>query len=319
MHLGSAMKTKQVVKGLLTFALPRWTYSRHTGGTNSARYCYAVFLRQLIRVHSCTGQTPLGAIAELGPGDSLGIGLAALIAGANRYYAFDVAPFSNTSRNLDVFDELVELFNQRADVPGESEISEIKPAIANDVFPHYILNDDWMKRALNAERIKDLRREILVEKERSKSRISYVAPWLDRSTIQDATLDWIFSQAVMEHVDNLSVTYDICSRWLRPGGVMSHQIDFRSHGTAATWDGHRTYDDFTWRLIRGARPYLINREPLSAHRTIAETYSFELIDQILVKRQPAVASAELAPRFRAWPEEDISTAGAFVVHRKRIP
>src|ERR1700704_1131908 len=99
------MSTKQIIKGLLTFVLPRVFYSRHTGGTDSARYCYSVFLRHLVRIHSTTGQVPLGRIAELGPGDSLGVGLAALIAGGERYYAFDVSPFSNQARNLNIFDE----------------------------------------------------------------------------------------------------------------------------------------------------------------------------------------------------------------------
>jgi SAM-dependent methyltransferase len=309
------MKAKHIIKGLLTYVLPRWTYSRHTGGTNSARYCYAVFLRHLVRIHSAIGRVPLGNVAELGPGDSLGIGLAALIAGAERYYAFDVAPFSNTSRNLVVFDELVELFRARADIPGVSEIPEIKPAISNEAFPINVLTDQWMKHALEPGRIEDLRRDLLEGGRRA--RISYVAPWFDSSTVQDATLDWIFSQAVMEHVDDLTITYDICSRWLKPGGVMSHQIDFRSHGTAASWDGHRAYGDVAWRMIRGSRPYLINREPLSAHHIIPETFDLDLIEQILIKRQPFLASAKLASRFRAWSEEDLRTAGAFVVHRKR--
>ncbi len=310
------MKTKQIVKGMLTFALPRWTYSRHTGGTTSARYCYAVFLRHLIRIHASTGVVPLGNVAELGPGDSLGIGLAALIAGAQRYYAFDVAPFSNATRNLAVFDELVKLFRERADVPTVSEIPEVKPAIPNEAFPSHILTDQWMKSVLDDGRIGELRQ--VVSKESSEgARISYVAPWFDSSTVRESTLDWIFSQAVMEHVDDLSLTYSICSRWLKPGGVMSHQIDFRSHGTAPTWDGHRAYGDLAWRMVRGARPYLINRQPLSAHQTIPEAHKLDLVEQVLIKREPVLPAAKLAPSFRSWSEEDLQTAGAFVLHRKR--
>ena len=40
-------------------------------------------------------------ISELGPGDSLGIGLAGLISCANRYYALDVVKFAaDNQRNL---------------------------------------------------------------------------------------------------------------------------------------------------------------------------------------------------------------------------
>jgi hypothetical protein len=98
--------------------------------------------------------------------------------------------------------------------------------------------------------------------------------------------------------------------------VMSHQIDFRSHGTAPSWDGHRGYGDLAWWMLRGARPYLINRQPLSAHRTIPHGRGFDLVEQILIRADPVLAPARLASRFRGWSEEDIATAGAFVVHRK---
>jgi SAM-dependent methyltransferase len=308
------MSTTQIIKGLLTFVLPRSMYSRHTGGTDSARYCYSVFLRHLVEIHATTGSVPLGRIAELGPGDSLGVGLAALIAGAEQYYAFDVAPFSSRARNLQVFDELVSLFRQRADLPGRAEIPEIKPAISDEKFPSHILTDERMAAALDPARIAALRLDL--SGDGGGNSVSYVAPWFDPATVEDETLDWIFSQAVMEHVDDLKTTYDICYRWLKPGGLMSHQIDFRSHGTAPSWDGHRAYGDAGWWMVRGARPYLINRQPLSAHRTIPQARGFDLIEQVLIPAEPVIAPAKLAPHFRTWSEEDISTAGAFVVHRK---
>jgi SAM-dependent methyltransferase len=312
------MSTTQIIKGLLTFVVPRSMYSRHTGGTDSARYCYSVFLRHLVQIHAATGSVPLRRIAELGPGDSLGVGLAALIAGAERYYAFDVAPFSSGARNLRVFDELVDLFRQRADLPGRAEIPEIKPAISDERFPVHILNDERMARALEPARIAALRLDLTGDNGGKGDSVSYVAPWFDPATIQNETLDWIFSQAVMEHVDDLNTTYEICYRWLKPGGLMSHQIDFRSHGTAPSWDGHRAYGDAAWWMVRGARPYLINRQPLSAHRTIPQAQGFEVIDQLLIPGEPTVAPAKLAPRFRSWSAQDISTSGAFVLQRKPV-
>ena len=312
------MSTVQIIKGLLTFALPRSMYSRHTGGTDSARYCYSVFLRHLVRIHAATGSVPLGSIAELGPGDSLGVGLAALIAGAERYHAFDVAPFSSAARNLRVFDELVGLFRERADLPGRSEIPEIKPAISDERFPGHILSHERMARALDPARIASLRLDLSGDRGGNGNSVSYVAPWFDPATVQDETLDWIFSQAVMEHVDDLKTTYEICYRWLKPGGLMSHQIDFRSHGTAPSWDGHRAYGDLAWWMVRGARPYLINRAPLSAHRTIPQAQGFEIIDQVLIPGDPTVAPAKLAPRFRSWRGQDISTTGAFILYRKPV-
>jgi hypothetical protein len=59
----------------------------------------------------------------------------------------------------------------------------------------------------------------------------------------------VFSQAVFEHVVDLRGTYEALRRWLKPGGVMSHQIDFKAHGTAKRWDGHWAYSDFIWKLL----------------------------------------------------------------------
>jgi hypothetical protein len=50
------------------------------------------------------------SVAEFGPGDSLGVGLAALLSGSNRYSALDVHRDGSTERTLRIFDELVALF-----------------------------------------------------------------------------------------------------------------------------------------------------------------------------------------------------------------
>lgn len=46
---------------------------------------------------------------------------------------------------------------------------------------------------------------------------------------------------------------------------MSHAIDFKSHGTAATWDGHWSYGPLAWRLLNLPERYRLNRQPHSAH------------------------------------------------------
>jgi hypothetical protein len=53
-------------------------------------------------------------LAEPGPGDSLGVGLAALLSGISNYYALDIVRFSSPERNSKVFEELVSLFKARA-------------------------------------------------------------------------------------------------------------------------------------------------------------------------------------------------------------
>ena len=53
-----------------------------TGGTDSARYCYTIWLRHLSILYK-NGFTKIpDTIAELGPGDSIGTGLAGLLSGS---------------------------------------------------------------------------------------------------------------------------------------------------------------------------------------------------------------------------------------------
>jgi len=82
------MKLKQLIFGMATFVPGIYQLrAKGTGGTDSARYCYSVWLRHLVMAKR-NGLNPYPRIvAELGPGDSLGIGLAALISGCDKYFA----------------------------------------------------------------------------------------------------------------------------------------------------------------------------------------------------------------------------------------
>jgi hypothetical protein len=110
-----------LLKSLPGIGLVKNLYKYSGGATLSARYCYSVWLRHLVLANE-NGITGVPEkIAELGPGDSLGVGISALISGTNQYVAFDIVQYQPTEVNLKIFDELVELFKNRTDIPGESE------------------------------------------------------------------------------------------------------------------------------------------------------------------------------------------------------
>lgn len=69
--------------------------------------------------HKSGLSTQPAVVAELGPGDSLGVGLAALISVASQYFALDVKAHASDHRNLEVFDELANLFARQENVPDE--------------------------------------------------------------------------------------------------------------------------------------------------------------------------------------------------------
>ena len=57
-------------------------------------YCYAVWLRHLIVLDRYGFSGKDAAIGELGPGDSIGTGIAALLSGARRYVGLDAVPYA---------------------------------------------------------------------------------------------------------------------------------------------------------------------------------------------------------------------------------
>ena len=293
------------VPGMLRFACGR------SFGTDSARYCYSVWLRHLSVMAERGVDTRFATVAELGPGDSVGIGLAALLTGASRYFAFDAVPHARTESNLETLDALTQLFARREPIPGGDEFPEITPAVASLDFPEALLKD---RLDLSPRRLDAIRGALNGDIETGVS-IRYAAPWHDSNLVESESVDLVFSQAVLEHVDDIDSTYRALYRWLKPRGVMSHAIDFKCHGLTRDWFGHWTVPAWQWRLVRGRRPYLINRLPSSAHLEKLRQAKFEILLQE-PQAAPAAPRQSLAAEFRGLSDLDLQTSSLFVVARK---
>ncbi len=311
-------QAERIMMGLATY-IPglSWVMAklRKTGGTDSARYCYSVWLRHLVFAHRNGLPTSPKIVAELGPGDSIGIGLAALIAGAEKYYAFDVVAFAGAQKNIQIFDDLVVLFKRREAIPGDEEFPKINPKLESYQFPDRILTDDRLNAALDLARLNRLRNSIL-NLDSKDSSIRYVVPWSDSKILQVDSVDLIFSQAVLEHVDNLSHAYQAMYSWLTSKGFISHQIDFKCHGTAVDWNGHWGYSDFIWKLIKGRRTYLLNREPHSTHIRLIQNAGFKILCDKTVQSRSGIRKEDLAIPYRNLNEDDLLTSGTFIQAKK---
>jgi SAM-dependent methyltransferase len=315
------ISTKRLLFNAATFIpgvsrLPRVqrVFKKHsigTHGTNEARYCYSVWLRHL----SCAAANGLDtnpkAVAELGPGDSIGIGIAAVLTGVERYYAFDLVAHANTPRNLQIFDGLVELFRARADIPNGTEYPRVRPTLSDYRYPVDLLSEDRMRAALDPRRLAIIRESIQNTDSRD-SMIQYRAPWSTQGAVERNSLDLVFSQAVLEHVDGLPEVYRAMYAWLKPGGYMSHQIDFKCHDHAREWNGHWTYSDLMWKLVRGKDVWLINRMPYSTHLRLMKSSGFHVVGEQVGTRESNVKRSQLAPRFRNIPDRDLCTSDALV-------
>lgn len=285
-----------------------------TGGTNSARYCYSVFLRHLIMTNQQGMKKMPKTVVELGPGDSLGIGLSALLSGVDKYYALDAVKFANIEKNLKIFEELVELFKNRENIPKNDEFPLVVPRLDSYDFPDDILSVEYMNEQLSEERINKIRNSLLnSNKNDSNNMLRYIAPWNDKNIIEQESIDWIYSQAVLEHIDNLESAYQSLYYWLKPGGFMSHSIDFRCHNTAVCWNGHWKRSDLIWKLFKGKSSLLINREPVSSHLNIMKKNGFNVINNLVYNdEKPGIKRSELAKRFKDMSDEDLNTPAVFI-------
>ena len=314
------MYIRPLLKGILTYvpAVCKLT-SKGTGGTISARYCYSVWLRHLVMAYKNGLPTQPDVIAELGPGDSLGVGFAALISGANKYYAFDVVEYAHKKTNIHILDDLVNLFEKRENIPSPEEFPDAKPYLDSYRFPTRIFTDQRLSEALKHDRIESIRNAYinLGSAGENKIQISYIAPWYDLEVIKEESVDMIYSQAVLEHVDDLEFTYKVMCKWLKRGGFMSHQIDFRCHRISKEWNGHWAYPDFVWRLIKGKRPYLLNRESHSTHIKLMRKFGFEVVCDIKIRDRSGICREHLASRFENLSDDDLTTSGAFIQASKK--
>jgi hypothetical protein len=188
------------------------------------------------------------------------------------------------------------------------------PLLKSTDFPAHVLTEERLEKALDGKRIASIRRALvgLDCKEDVSVKICYVTPWYDRDVIPPCSVDIIFSHAVMEHVDDLSATYGTLASFMKPRGFMSYSVDFRSHGVTSQWNGMWTHSEFAWRLMRGARPYWLNRLPHSAHISLLEKNGLKVVCDVKVTRRSDIERKSLARAFKGLSDDDLATERVFI-------
>jgi hypothetical protein len=296
------IRIKPFIKGAASFVVPQLRTTAHRVkdfSSEDAAFCYSVFLRHYSHAAPHFKHSVPDVVAELGPGTSFGVGLCALICGAELYYALDFADHTNPTINLRVFDALVEMFRERRPL---SRNDTIFPVPAAWEYPSDLVMS-------NDDRLEAIREDVV---KRSNKFIRVAAPW-SNVQIPGGTIDWLWSHAVLEHVDDLEHTWKSCASWLARDGVMTHSIDYQCHSLTKHWDGHWSITDLAWKILRGRRPYLINRMPHSAQMDFAKRNGLKIAAELVYTSQPDIRARYLAPRFRsAMTAKDRETALAFV-------
>ena len=183
--------------------------------------------------------------------------------------------------------------------------------MADYAFPSDILDDERLQTVLETSRLETIRNSIMTSAQ-DDSFIQYKVPWNDSNVLEKESVDMIYSQAVLEHVDDLPFTYQSMKLWLKPTGYISHEIDFKCHGTSYEWNGHWTYSDFMWKLLRGNRTYLLNREPHSTHIKMMKSEGFDIVCDKPSKATSDITKDDLAPRFQSISDQDLLISDSFI-------
>jgi hypothetical protein len=298
-------------KGCMSFLVPQLRNSHKQGGTADPEYCYSVFLRHYTLLRPFLDKPALpSVVAELGPGSSLGVGLAALLAGADRYVALDVVPHAAPQDDLRIFEALVELFQRRRPIPTKGRHSCLFPPADGHDIPAEITA--VLDKTLDRSRLERIAQAII---QRQRGIIDVAVPWTEMHLDDLEQVNWIFSHSVLEHVDDLELTYSSFARWLRPQGLMTHMVDFDSHNLTHEWNGHWAVSDLTWSVLRGRRAYLINRAPRSCHIEFLSRNGFDLLQEVCERRSDGLLPADFDDRFKTMPEEDARIRMSFLIAR----
>jgi hypothetical protein len=202
---------KPLAKGMISYAVPKLGNVHgydNPLGTLAADSCYSILKRHISLLRGAHVVDLPRTVADLGPGSSHGVGFAALIARAERYYALDLIDFSNTPQNLMVFDQIAAMFRERRPIPSSGLQSLRFPDLDDYSFPNFLP----IGTANGFEnRVAAIRQDIASGGGRF---VGVAAPWMEKAVIEANSIEWVFSQSVLEHIDDLERAYATLFKWL---------------------------------------------------------------------------------------------------------
>lgn len=277
---------------------------------------YRIFLNHLIKAYEKGLAWPQRSVGEIGPGFHLGVGLSALLAGADRYYAFDLVPHINFDEELSILDELLEMFRERTPAVNDSGRLVFE-------FPRDIINDEILIKSLSDDRIDNLKANLKAAGHTSQNTmIFYVTPWEEQYQDFRESCNFIVSQSCLEHIEQIEQAYSIFWELLTPGGIMSHKIDLKHHGYSKKWNGkilwngHWLYDDLQWSDMVKNYLFSINRLTCSEHLTMILRNNFQILRVEKRFTESILKASDLASKFQGMTNEDLKCSGILVQARK---
>jgi SAM-dependent methyltransferase len=250
------------------------------GEMQNADYALKVFNNHVVS-SGLSGRTGLTGL-EMGPGDSVGSAVAAKAAGFSAFHLVDAGDYAN--RNVEIYKEMSRICSREGFEPPDIEHA----SSLDDVLT--ACNAIYLTNGLQSYR-----------------------------DIPTASVDLVFSQAVLEHVRRKELAQIAAEmrRILKPGGVASHQVDLRDHLGGAL--NNMRIGSGLWETEWMARSgFYTNRIRFSEMCGIFEQAGFavEIASVVRWKAVP-ISIRNLAPEFRHLDQDDLLVSSFHVLLRPK--
>ncbi len=247
------------------------------GPADEPEYAFQTFRRHIDRIEMPLREGGFVAL-ELGPGDSLFSALIARALGASATHLVDVAPFARA--DLRPYREMAQLLAERGlSAPDLAHVGSLAELLAT-------------------------------------CRACYATSGLDSlRAIPDASVDFVWSQAVLEHVrcGEFLETMQELHRVLRPDGVSSHRVDLRDH--LDDGPNNLRFSNRVWESqFMASSGFYTNRLRYSEMLALFREAGFN-VDVVSVDRweRLPLPRSRLAEAFRHLPDEELLVSGFDVV------
>ena len=290
----TSAKLRWYLKIPLKFILARIPLSHQTwyrlgifkhGKMQDFSYAQGVFTAHLARAGLLEKEKNIDKVVmELGPGESLFSALLARAYGFKRALLVDVGAFALPG--LNVYQSFSQwLANQGLPCPSISNCTSVDSMLA-------ILDSQYLTDGLKSLR-----------------------------NLPDDSVDFLFSQAVLEHVrkDDLVDTIRECWRILKPGGIITHEVDFKDHLEESL--NNLRFSDLLWEADwMASSGFYTNRIRFGEMLEIFKIQGFEIA--VLHKEEWStvpIPQKYMQPRFRTIPDSDLKVSSAIIrLYKKNV-
>ena len=307
-----------IEKAILPFYNNYFPQKDKTGGSSEGEYVLQIFLLQTyflkVKNYKKTNSLNFNTICEFGPGDSVAIGLLYMIIYKSKYVAFDAYPYFDKGvsfkacskalehlKNIDTSSSLA-LFLRSNRFSNSIDISNLFRYLKQNIIPN----------------IKDLSSKDISD---AITKIEYHAPYNLDDHKNKYQFDLIFSQAVLEHCDNLSEIYKFQKSNLHYDGVSYNHIDFKSHGTSFRWNGQYSISNKLYKSLEKSNTFQwINRMPISHHQSLIKEVGLKTFEVVKFKYNEGIGMEKVSKDMQSFIKDldDLDTHSSIVMSRRDI-